>query len=81
MIRRIFRPFTVITLAGFIFEVIFATKPGIYITHDGPHLTSVLHVSNFVFLSVVFAGTSAFFLLGIIVEVIIWMIKRNRIDD
>lgn len=80
MIRRIFRPFTVITLVGFIIALFFSPKPGVHIIHDGPSITNIVNTSNLMFLGAVLFGTFGYFLLGVVIEVAIWMIKRHRIN-
>ena len=83
--KRIFRPITIITVVGFIITLIKSPKPGIYISHFGshfgPHITDTVNNSTFVFVSSLIGGTLTYFFLGIIGEIIFWIIKRKRTND
>ena len=85
MIKSIFRPITIITVVGFIITLIGSPKPGVHITHLGLHTTQILHNSTLVFKATLIWGTLTYFLLGIIGEIIFWIIKwiikRKHIND
>ena len=75
MIKIIFRPITIITVVGFIITLISSPKPGVHITHLGPHTTQIVHNSTSVFVVTLISGILIYFVLGIIGEIIFWIIK------
>ena len=79
MKKVIFRPITLFTLVGVVVSLIYAPKPGIQILNESSHVKDVIYNSTSLFLHIVFVGTFNFAMLGIIIEVINWLIKRKGI--
>ena len=78
MIRRMFRPFIIITIVGFIISLISSPKPGVHVVKNGPHITNVVSNSTTLSIMSIVMGTLSFVMIGVIVEIIFWIVKKMR---